>query len=251
MKSYPRLKFCGITREIDVEHAIEAGACAIGLNFVPTSKRYVGLRLAADLSQLAAGRIQRIGVFVNATPQHVADVIHVCELDGIQLHGDEGLEWLLEAREIEGLRELPLLRGLPYRGSEDDVAVAQWSEHVRDHRSRVSAILIDAFDPVERGGTGKTARWDLLNPRPVCFSPTRMDASHGTESFESEAVPVPMILAGGLQPSNIAEACTIARPDGIDVASGIETEPGIKDRDAMLALAESVHRFFQDGPEKI
>jgi phosphoribosylanthranilate isomerase len=240
MKTYPRLKFCGITREVDVEGAIEAGACAIGLNFVPSSLRYISLRLAADLSRAAAGRIQRIGVFVNATPQHVADVLHVCELDGIQLHGDEPLGWLREAEQFEGLRDLPVLRSLPYRGAMDDAIVSTWSNQVFDQASPVSAILIDAFDPTARGGTGKTARWDLLSPRPHSFYPSNTELAISTKW-----PPAPMILAGGIQPSNVSDACMIAQPSGIDVASGIETAPGIKDRDAMLAIADAVRSFFQ------
>jgi phosphoribosylanthranilate isomerase len=213
------------------------------LNFVPASKRYVSLRLAAELSRAAAGRIQRIGVFVNATPQHVADVLHVCELDAIQLHGDEPVEWLHQAQQFEGLRDLPVLRSLPYRGVDDDAMIAAWSDQVFDPGSPVCAILIDAFDPTTRGGTGKTARWDLLSPRPHSFCLPATDSR-----FTSKTPPAPLILAGGLQPSNIATACEIAKPDGVDVASGIETVPGIKDRDAMLAMAESVRRYFQDNP---
>ena len=119
--------------------------------------------------QLAAGRIQRIGVFVNATPQHVADVNLVCELDAIQLHGDEGPEWVEQAAVHDSLRDLPILRALAYRGPQDNAVVSEWTQLALKPENAVSGIVVDA-DPVERGGTGRTARWDLLFPARAAFS---------------------------------------------------------------------------------
>lgn len=242
MKPFPRLKFCGFTREVDVESAIEAGASAIGLNFVPNSKRFVEPSIASSLSRVAAGRILRVGVFVNSTPEEVADVCSLCELDAIQLHGDERLEWLERSQRIERLRGLPILRALPYRGRDDDAAIEPWSRAANDPASPVVAILVDAYDPADpaaRGGTGKMARWDLLYPRPPSFSSREPG---GTRSPAT----APLILAGGIDRHNVLEACSIARPDGIDLASGIESAPGIKDREAMFAVAQAVRSLFAD-----
>ncbi len=260
MKRFPLIKYCGITREVDVEGAIEAGADALGLNFYPKSKRYVPLRLAEQLCHVAAGRIQRIGVFVNASPQHVADVVQVCQLDGIQLHGDEDSRWLDEAASIDALNEVCILRALSYRGPEDDSQVSMWSTRSLEPDDPVCGILVDAHDPNERGGTGKTARWDLLFPRPVAFagrpdfdkesakvgnSFDQRESQFLLDRHETSVDMAPMLLAGGIHPDNVFEACRMARPDGIDVASGIESSPGIKDRDAMLRLADRYREYRQ------
>lgn len=240
MKLYPRLKFCGFTRELDIENAIQAGASAIGLNFVVKSKRYIDPSRGVRLSQIAAGRIQRVGVFANATPLEVAEVVGICELDAIQLHGSEGLDWFEEAQQLPGLRGLPLIRALAYRGGIDDPFLAAWSSQANDQHSPVSAILVDAYDANLMGGTGKTVRWDLLFPRPRAFY-----AGKSAGLVVAHATPAPLILAGGIDRNNVAEACRLAQPDGIDLASGIESEPGIKDRDAMFAVAEQVRDYFE------
>lgn len=239
MKRVPRLKFCGLTRDVDVESAIESGASAIGLNFVATSKRLITLKVASHLSQIAAGRILRVGVFVNAAPHQVAEILRACPLDAIQLHGDEGTDWVAHAQSYPELVELPILKALPYRGGEDDPAVDRWSRETKDPESPVSAILVDAYNPIERGGTGKTVRWDLIEPRPASFFATKP-----SQSLVVGKTSAPLILAGGIDRNNVSEACQRAKPDGIDVASGIEIAPGIKDRDAMLSIAEQVHAYF-------
>jgi phosphoribosylanthranilate isomerase len=245
MKPFPRLKFCGFTREIDVEHAIQAGASAIGLNFVPKSKRYVDSITAVRLSQIAKGQIQCVGVFANSTVAHVAQLVQSIGLDAVQLHGAEGLEWLASARTHEGLAGIPLIRSLPYRGNLDDPAIAQWCREANDPQSVLCAILVDAYDSALLGGTGKTVRWDLLYPRPKAFFASKLNE---LAPFENEALgAAPLILAGGIDRHNVSQACRRARPDGIDLASGIETEPGIKDRDAMFAVAELVHAYFAQG----
>lgn len=239
MKRVPRLKFCGLTREVDVESAIESGASAIGLNFVATSKRWITLEVASHLSQIAAGRILRVGVFVNTAPHQVVEILRACPLDAIQLHGDEGTDWVDHAQSYPELAGLPVLKALPYRGGKDDAAVVQWSRETKDPESPVSAILVDAYDPIERGGTGKTVRWDLLEPRPASFFATKP-----SQSLVAGKTSAPFILAGGIDRSNVSEACQRAKPDGIDVASGIEIAPGVKDRDAMLSIAEQVRAYF-------
>lgn len=244
MKRVPRLKFCGLTREVDVKSAMESGACAIGLNFVATSKRLIDLKVASHLSQIAAGKILRVGVFVNTEPHQVAEILRVCSLDAIQLHGDEGIEWVDRAQSHPELAKLPIFKALPYRGGGDDPAVERWSREAKDPRSPVAAILVDAYDPVERGGTGKIVRWDLLDPRPASFFVTKPSQGEITDKIITENSSAPLILAGGINRHNVSEACERAKPEGIDVASGIEIAPGIKDREAMFSIAEQVHAHF-------
>ena len=214
----PKIKFCGLTRSEDVRAAIECGANAIGLNFYKASPRYVSPETARELS-LAADRLAlRVGVFVNATPTEVAAVLAICPLDCIQLHGDESPDWIDQASVISSLKSILFIKAVAWRGIEEDrEKVLAWTQ--REH-PRFLGLLIDAYDPVQRGGTGKTARWDLLFPRPKELRNTKI------------------LLAGGLTPENISQAIYTAKPDGVDVASGIEAAPGIKDHSKMIAIAE-------------
>jgi len=214
----PKIKFCGLTRSEDVRAAIECGANAIGLNFYRASPRYVSPETARELS-LAADRLAlRVGVFVNAAPTEVAAVLDICPLDCIQLHGDETPDWIDHASVISSLKSILFIKAVAWRGIEEDRQnVLAWTQ--REH-PRLLGLLIDAYDPVQRGGTGKTARWDLLFPRPKELRNTKI------------------LLAGGHTPENISQAIYTAKPDGVDVASGIETAPGIKDHSKMRAIAE-------------
>lgn len=235
-----RLKYCGFTRTEDVLAAIDVGVSAIGLNFYPKSKRFIGRDVAEELSRCAEGQVERIGVFVNASPMEVESIVLDCGLDGVQLHGDETVAWLREAAQRPGLQGIGILRAMPYRGQVDDAAVQSWSECARIQQRSVRGILVDAYDPVERGGTGRTARWDLLYPRPSAFTYQKSSA----EGLDESPAWVPMILAGGITADNVERAMQVARPDGVDVASGIETAPGIKDPVLMRRIAQSVHRFY-------
>jgi len=255
MHLFPRLKFCGFTRTEDVLAALDAGADAIGLNFYSASKRFVSLAVAESLSKVAHGHALRVGVFVNATPEEVESVVLRCGLDAVQLHGDEPVAWLEQAQRLGGLRKTPVLRALPYRGAIDDPVVLEWSKAAACEANQILGLLIDAYDPIERGGTGKTAQWELLYPRPVSFygdgqpwtKPARGRDQVGLELDalpEPPAQPIPMLLAGGIRPDNLLQALQTAQPDGIDMASGIELEPGIKDHQAMKYIGQMVEQHF-------
>ncbi len=223
----PKIKFCGLTRTADVSAAIECGADAIGLNFYKPSPRYVSPEVASGLSLVADKLVMRVGVFVNASPLEVDAVLAICPLDCIQLHGDETPEWIDEALAIPSLNSVRFLKAVAWRDqAEDRKSVLAWTS--KKH-SRLLGLLVDAFDPVQRGGTGKTARWDLLFPRPIELRNT------------------PILLAGGLTPENISKAITTAKPDGVDIASGIESAPGIKDHSKMRAIAEIARQSFREG----
>jgi phosphoribosylanthranilate isomerase len=220
----PKIKYCGLTRYRDVTAAIESGADAIGLNFYEKSPRYVSPGLARGLSRLAridhsiGKTIMRVGVFVNASPAEVDAVLTICPLDCIQLHGDETPEWLTESRAFPALQSICLIKAIAWRDCDEDRSTALSWNAVTD--ARLLGLLVDAFDPVQRGGTGKTARWDLLFPRP------------------KELLGCDLMLAGGLTAENISQAIEIAKPDGVDVASGIELSPGLKDHEKMRTIGK-------------
>ena len=222
----PKIKFCGLTRTEDVVAAIECGADAIGLNFYKPSPRYVSPENARHLSQVADKLVLRVGVFVNASPIEVDAVLAICQLDCIQLHGDETPDWIDEAAVIPSLKSILFIKAVAWRDMEEDrTKVLAWT---RRHHPRLLGLLVDAFDPVQRGGTGKQARWDLLFPRSAEFRNTSI------------------LLAGGLTPENISQAIEIAKPDGVDIASGIESAPGLKDHSKMRAIAENVRELLRE-----
>jgi len=222
--SLPKIKFCGLTRAEDVSAAIEYGADAIGLNFYRPSPRYVSPEIARGLSQIAADRAMRVGVFVNASPHEVDAVLSTCPLDCIQLHGDETPEWIEQARSLPSLQSISFIKSVAWRDNDEDrEKVIAWT---RSPISRLLGLLVDAYDPVQRGGTGKMARWDLLFARPKELRNTTI------------------LLAGGLTAENISLAIETARPDGVDVASGIEISPGLKDHAKMQLIAEISKRLL-------
>lgn len=231
--SFPKLKYCGLTRIEDVEAAIASGVDAIGLNFYSASPRCVGIEQARHLTTAIAKRVMAVGVFVNMNPEDVGQVVRDCKLDCVQLHGDETPEWMTHAATVPALQGISVIKAVAWRGiPEDQQIVASWrlfAERQEKENPQTTpkflGFLVDSFDPIQRGGTGKTARWDLLNPRPA--------------SLEG----IPILLAGGITSENAAEAFRIAQPEGIDVASGIESAPGIKDITKMQAVALALGRM--------
>jgi phosphoribosylanthranilate isomerase len=226
----PRIKFCGFTREQDLAEAIDLEVDAIGLNFYAKSQRYVEPMVAKRLSSLVQGSCMRVGIFVDSTPEQIASVLSVCPLDAIQLHGQETLEWLLEFENSTYWPGLPILKALAYRGVMDDPNWTNWVQAISWEHSSVIGMLVDAYDPIEKGGTGKRANWGLLRPRPVSF-------------LTADGNSAPLLLAGGLDSSNVTEALEFVDPTGIDVASGIESSPGIKDPVKMRSMIQAVRNY--------
>ncbi|HEY4175709.1 MAG TPA: phosphoribosylanthranilate isomerase [Kofleriaceae bacterium] len=205
------VKICGITRVEDAAYASSAGADFIGLNFWPRSKRFLHPTYAPsiiDAAHLAraddAPELQVIGVFVDP---HIDDLIAVCsrvELDGIQLHGDES---------PDRVRELAAAAGLPAWKA---VAATDTSIAALDTWP-VDALLLDT-PSAGRGGSGHTFDWSLA------------------VSARSHLGHRKLLLAGGLIPSNVAAAVAQVAPWAVDVASGVESAPGIKDHDKIAAF---------------
>jgi phosphoribosylanthranilate isomerase len=218
-----RIKLCGFRRVEDVEAAIEARADAIGINFCETSPRYILPEKAIQLVETGRGRALMIGVFVNANLAVIRDTLRICPLDMLQLHGDEVPELVRE----QGLP--PIIKAIPWRerNVEDATNAKLWSSQAE--AVNLAGILVDAYDPVQRGGTGRVTRWDLLHPRP------------------SELSGQPLILAGGLTAENVGEAIRIGRPDAVDTASGVEVEPGVKDRVKMQRFIAETMKGFESA----
>jgi phosphoribosylanthranilate isomerase len=242
-----RVKICGITNVEDATCAVDAGADAIGLNFYEKSPRCVSVDRAREICLAIAGRALAVGVFVNASRETIDNVRLQAGLDAIQLHGDEPPEDVahfserlrvqLSDDEERALRLIAETAGDDYqrtmqRGRPslvirarrlDDRGVAAIARDLAEcSRSGPGpgAVLVDSATPGRYGGTGETVSWVGLNDHRRWLGD------------------VPLILAGGLTAANVAEAIRIVQPAGVDVASGVESEPGKKDPDKVSAFVE-------------
>jgi phosphoribosylanthranilate isomerase len=202
-----RIKFCGITRLEDAELAVAAGAWAIGLIFWPRSPRRAQIGAAAEIAAALKRRVEVAGVFVNPTLDHVAEVADAVGLTMLQLHGEEGPAFCAEAARRTGCKVIKAAR---VRSGADIQALAPF--HTDFH-------LLDSYTQGVPGGTGETFAWEIAR------------AHRGR---------IPVILSGGLTPANVAEAIAAVRPFAVDVASGVERSPGIKDPDKLQAFAAAV-----------
>jgi phosphoribosylanthranilate isomerase len=195
------VKICGITRAADAAAAVDCGASAIGFIFWPKSPRYIEPSRARAIARTLPAFVTPVGVFVNATADEVNAAADAAQLGAVQLHGDETPAILTALNR-------PVVKAL---GRIDAEAVDAWPPQVR--------LLVDADDRERRGGTGSRADWvaaaDLARRRPI-------------------------VLAGGLTPANVGEAVERVHPFGIDVSSGVEDAPGVKNADKIRALFEAL-----------
>ncbi len=201
-----KVKVCGITRRDDALLAADLGASAIGFVFWPRSPRYVEPETAAALARELPADVAPVGVFVDPAVSDVRRIAELVGLAAVQLHGDE---------------PATLCDGLPYRVLK---AVAVEGETTRDAAGRVPGhitVLLDARDPVRRGGTGRTVDWRVA---------------------AGVAARRRIFLAGGLAPENVGAALETVRPYGIDVSSGVEEQPGRKDAGRLREFFEEVAR---------
>ena len=207
-----RVKICGITRVKDLEVAIDAGASAIGLNFYPGSPRYLAPRQAKKMLDAIPALIEAVAVVVDVPPVEGQKLLDLHPgLTALQWHGSANMEFVLQARWI---------RAWSVSQASDLAALEAHLEKPIVASLPPKAILLDAKVKGLHGGTGKTLPWDLL---------------------KGWKAPSPLLLAGGLNPENVAQAVRDVKPFGVDVASGVESAPGIKDhakiRDFFQALA--------------
>jgi phosphoribosylanthranilate isomerase len=195
------VKICGITRLEDAEAAVDAGAGAIGFIFWPRSPRFIDPFRAKQIAARLPAFVTPVGVFVNQPAEYVNSVARLARLGAVQLHGDETIQY---ASAIGA----PIIKALKV----GDTRVDFWPGH--------DTVLLDADDPIRRGGTGQTVDW---------------------VAAASIAARRKVLLAGGLTPENVADAIARVRPFGIDVSSGVERAPGIKDHQRLRALFEAVY----------
>jgi len=187
-----RVKICGITNPADADTALAAGADALGFNFYEKSKRFLDFEEARPWITALAGRAIRIAVVVNPTAELLTDLRESGSFDAIQFHGDETPEFCAAAGFPCWMRAARV---------KDPAALAATLRYDTPH------LLLDSWSATEYGGTGTRLNWDIVREF-VLANPDRK-----------------IILAGGLTPNNVREAVRIARPHGVDVASGVELEP--------------------------
>ncbi|MGB9428487.1 MAG: phosphoribosylanthranilate isomerase [Gammaproteobacteria bacterium] len=201
-----RIKICGMTRREDVETAAQLGVDAVGLVFYAKSSRCVGLEQARVLADAAPAFITVTGLFLNPVRDEVQRVLNSVRVDLLQFHGEEAPEFCRAFAR-------PYIKAVPMGGGAD---LADYARRYDD----AAALLLDSHASGRKGGTGVTFAWSGV---PHLRQP-------------------PMILAGGLRADNVAAAIRIVRPYGVDVSSGVETAPGIKDPAKMSEFVREVNR---------
>jgi phosphoribosylanthranilate isomerase len=201
------VKICGVTRLEDARRVADAGAWALGMVFWPGSERRCTLAEAEQITVALRRRLELAGVFVNAPLDEVADLAGALGLSMVQLHGDEGPAYCAEVARRTGAKVIKAHR---VRSRADLQALGSF--HTDFH-------LLDAHVAGRWGGTGETFDWELA---------------------ASRRSPIPLILSGGLTPDNVAEAIAVTRPWAVDVASGVEARPGVKDPAKLDAFIAAV-----------
>lgn len=201
MKARVRVKICGLTRGQDVEAAVAAGADALGFVFAEQSTRRLDAGQAAELLRSVPAFVSRVGVFLDQEADAVARILDRVPLTLLQFHGDENPEYC-------GQFGMPYIKAMSMRYA-DSLAESEsaWSN--------ACGLLVDSHPPGGLGGTGETLNWSALRPGKL-----------------------PLILAGGLTAANVREAVRQVRPWAVDVSSGVEDAPGIKNRESMSKFIE-------------
>ena len=199
-----RIKICGITRMEDGLAAARAGADAIGLVFAEKSPRRVTPDQARAIAVALPPFVTTVALFVNAGPEEVERIIHRVRPDCLQFHGEESPDYCAAFG-------LPWLKAARVRPGVDLLQFAARFEGAQ-------GLLLDAYSPAAHGGTGARFDWGLI----------------------PAVMPRPVVLAGGLTPANVGEAVHVARPWAVDVSSGVEAAPGIKDAAKIAAFVKEV-----------
>jgi phosphoribosylanthranilate isomerase len=206
-----RIKICGVTNEIDAQEAARLGANAIGLNFYPQSPRCVNPLTANFILRDLPLFTEAVGVFVNESFRDIFVRLQThMRIRTIQWHG--------QTREVSNIYPYHLIAAFSVQDANSLTAIRRYLDTCKMVGSLPSAVLVDAHVAGEYGGTGQTAPWKLL----ATFRPG-----------------IPVILAGGLTPENVAEAVRIVQPWGVDVASGVEHHPGQKDPEKMRRFLDA------------
>jgi phosphoribosylanthranilate isomerase len=202
------IKVCGITRVSDALHAVEQGATALGFVLWPKSPRAVGVDRAAEIIAALPSHVMTVGVFVNEPIDSIRSAAERAHLTAVQLHGDEPPTY------ADAL-DWPVIRAVSV--DEIDLVAEAWPPD--------TPLLVDNIDPVRRGGTGGAIDWS----RAAGVAKTRR-----------------VVLAGGLTPENVATAIRAVHPFGVDVSSGVESGPGVKDLDKVTQFVSNARLAFEE-----
>jgi phosphoribosylanthranilate isomerase len=212
MQATPRIKICGITREQDALYAAALGVDAVGFVLARSPRRVTPGRIQ-EITALLPPFVSTVGVFVDTDADDVREIVRTCRLDWVQLHGDEPPEYCADLG-------LNVLKAIRVRDAASIEAMAAYRDHVK-------GFVLDTYVEGQKGGTGQTFDWALA----------RQARAFG-----------PVILAGGLTAQTVTEAINMAEPYGVDVSSGVESAPGIKDHDRMRLFVEAVrNRLGKEG----
>lgn len=207
------MKICGLTRAEDVVAAVEAGADAVGFVFAESPRR-VTVDEVALLAELVPDQVEIVGVFVDPTEHEVLSAVERCGLNLVQLCGDEPPEFC-DRMPVPVIKVIRVVDGFAYDDAEK-------------YLGHVAAVLLETKVGGMSGGTGERFDWDAVG-----------------------AVPpgLPAFVAGGLDAGNVAECVRTMRPDGVDVSSGVESSPGVKDHAAVSAFVRAVAEADQEADE--
>ena len=219
-----QVKICGITSLADAQAAADAGADAIGLNFYPKSPRFVQQETAQEICQQLP-QLTKVGLFVNESVTTIRQAANEVGFDAIQLHGDEPPETIAE------LSEFRIIRALRCQQPSLQMVQQYWLQ-CQQLNALPETILLDAHAPGQYGGTGQSLDWNQLQS----LNPSK-------EGFQ-------WVLAGGLTPANVAEAISIAHPDGVDTASGVEIQPGQKDPQQVAQFVQAARTALAKVADK-
>ena len=200
-----KIKICGFTNAENAQQAALTGIDAIGLNFYAKSPRHVNIDSAREIVAALPPFVNKVGLFVNANPSLIDEVLCEVALDTLQFHGDESPSDCAQY-------EMPFIKAIRVSPEVDLIKTA-------NEYSQASALLLDTYQPDVYGGSGKSFDWSLAN--------IELD--------------LPIILAGGLTPENVSVAINTAQPYAVDVSSGVESAKGLKDIDKIRAFISNVN----------
>jgi phosphoribosylanthranilate isomerase len=204
-----RVKICGITRLEDALLAAQLGADAVGFVFFEKSPRFISPKVVAEIALQLPAHVARVGVFVDPQPSFTLEAVEAVGLDAIQLHG------ISDPQKLTAFEKRPLILAIAVK----DQMILQT---VVELAPLVDALLLDTYHPALPGGTGKTFNWELAAPV--------------AEQFH-------IILAGGLTPGNVSAAVKTVRPYAVDVSSGVEVAPGIKDPEKLTLFFKNLREY--------
>ena len=199
-----KVKICGFTNAINAKEAALLGVDAVGMVFYEKSPRNIDIENAQEIVSSLPPFVNRVGLFVNANPSFIDEILCEVPIDTLQFHGDENV---IDCTQFQ----MPFIKSV--RVSQD-TNVSQ----IADDFSMASALLLDSYNPSNYGGTGEVFDWSL-----ACVD-----------------IDLPIILAGGLTSENVKDAIKQVKPFAVDASSGVESEPGIKDIDKIKAFIKQI-----------